>query len=201
MPTARHWWWIAVGVLFVALLAAVVRLAWISDDAYVTLRTVENLLAGHGPVWNVGERVQAHAHPAWFLLLAAGRWLSGEHYYTTIALSVLASMAAAVVLARLARTPLAALAVLCTLLGSRAFCDFATSGLDTPLAMLVLAVLARVDANTPAGGSRLTAIAALVAACVLTRLDLVVIAAPVLLGHVRREHLWRQGLAGLAAMS
>ena len=78
--------WFVVALLGMGLVAAILRLAWLSDDAYITLRTVENLLAGHGPVWNVGERVQTYTHPAWFWLLALARWLSGEHYFTTIAL-------------------------------------------------------------------------------------------------------------------
>ena len=36
-----------------------IKSAWLSDDAYITLRTVSNWLAGFGPVWNVDERVQA----------------------------------------------------------------------------------------------------------------------------------------------
>ena len=60
MPAARFAPWILVAALGLALAAMVVRLAWLSDDAYITLRCVENLMRGHGPVWNVGERVQAY---------------------------------------------------------------------------------------------------------------------------------------------
>ena len=37
--------------------------AWVADDAFITLRTVDNLLAGYGPRWNVVERVQTYTHP------------------------------------------------------------------------------------------------------------------------------------------
>ena len=30
---------------------------WIADDGLIVLRTVRNLLAGNGPVFNAGERV------------------------------------------------------------------------------------------------------------------------------------------------
>ena len=30
---------------------------WMADDGLIVLRTVRNLLAGNGPVFNVGERV------------------------------------------------------------------------------------------------------------------------------------------------
>lgn len=212
---ARRWPWFVVAALALALAAAAVRLAWLSDDAYITLRSVENLLAGHGPVWNVGERVQTYTHPAWFWLLAAARWLTGEHFATTIALSLALAAAAVALLARLAAVPSAIAAVLVALLGSRAFGDYATSGLETPLAMLLLAWLARVDAASTAaapslaraGGAvapavpRLAAIAMLVGWCGLTRLDLLALAGPLLLGQLRRDGLPRQLAVVAAAMA
>ncbi|MBK7217390.1 MAG: hypothetical protein IPH95_10125 [Candidatus Promineofilum sp.] len=33
--------------------------AWMGDDAFITLRTVDNFVAGRGLVYNVGERVQS----------------------------------------------------------------------------------------------------------------------------------------------
>ena len=42
-----------------------VRTAWVSDDAYITFRTVDNFLAGYGLRWNVGERVQTLGSRAW----------------------------------------------------------------------------------------------------------------------------------------
>ncbi|WP_342318575.1 hypothetical protein [Corynebacterium mayonis] len=38
---------------------------WISDDGLIVLRTVRNLLAGNGPVFNVGERVEANTSTLW----------------------------------------------------------------------------------------------------------------------------------------
>lgn len=60
------------------LAAAVVdaaRRAWVSDDAFITLRYCDQLLAGHGPVYNPGERVEGYTHFLWFLLLTLGRSL------------------------------------------------------------------------------------------------------------------------------
>jgi hypothetical protein len=42
-----------------------------SDDAYITLRTVDNWVNGRGLVWNTAERVQTYTHPLWMLLLSA----------------------------------------------------------------------------------------------------------------------------------
>ena len=195
-PRARLLLWLPTAGLGVALLAVVLRLAWLSDDAYITLRSVENLLAGHGPVWNVGERVQTFTHPLWFWLLAAGRALTGEHYLTTIALSVALTLAAALLLAR-AAGPLAGAVLLLLCIGSRTFGDYATSGLETPLIALLLVALARADAASP-DGLRPLAVAWLTGLCATTRLDLLAIALPVLVAHVRGVGFVRR-LPALAA--
>ena len=41
---------------------------WIADDGLIVLRTVRNLLAGNGPVFNKGERVEANTSTLWTYL-------------------------------------------------------------------------------------------------------------------------------------
>ncbi|MBS1848997.1 MAG: hypothetical protein JST73_12045 [Actinobacteria bacterium] len=60
--------------LIVALaVAALVVGGWIrrstSDDAFINYRVVHQIEAGHGPVFNVGERVEAFTSPAWLAML------------------------------------------------------------------------------------------------------------------------------------
>jgi arabinofuranosyltransferase len=43
---------------------------WVSEDAFIDFRVVHNLLAGHGPVFNVGERVEVYTDPLWVFILA-----------------------------------------------------------------------------------------------------------------------------------
>jgi arabinofuranosyltransferase len=43
---------------------------WTSDDGFINFRVVSNLLAGHGPVFNLGERVEAFTSPLWIALLS-----------------------------------------------------------------------------------------------------------------------------------
>jgi arabinofuranosyltransferase len=45
---------------------------WMSDDGMINLRVVDQLLAGHGPVFNAGERVEAATSPLWIAILALG---------------------------------------------------------------------------------------------------------------------------------
>ena len=64
-------------ILF-ALSISFINTAWVAEDAFITFRAVDNLLAGHGPVWNIGERVQVYTHPLWYLLLSIGTALTGS---------------------------------------------------------------------------------------------------------------------------
>jgi arabinofuranosyltransferase len=45
------------------------RLRWIDEDGFIYLRIADNLLSGHGPVFNAGERVEAYTGPLWLALL------------------------------------------------------------------------------------------------------------------------------------
>ena len=42
------------------------------DDAFISFRYAHNLAAGHGLVYNVGERVEGFTNLLWTLLLAGG---------------------------------------------------------------------------------------------------------------------------------
>ncbi|MCK4593597.1 glycosyltransferase family 39 protein [bacterium] len=46
------------------------RMHWFSaDDAYITLRYAEHWAEGHGPVYNIGERVEGYTNFLWVLVL------------------------------------------------------------------------------------------------------------------------------------
>src|SRR5262245_39794815 len=47
------------------------RQRWVSEDAFILLRVVQNLLSGQGPVWNIHERVEAYTSPLWVGVLTA----------------------------------------------------------------------------------------------------------------------------------
>lgn len=42
---------------------------WMSDDGMINLRVVDQVLAGHGPVFNAGDRVEAATSPLWLAFL------------------------------------------------------------------------------------------------------------------------------------
>ena len=36
--------------------------AWLCDDAFITYRSVDNLINGYGPTWNITELVHTYTH-------------------------------------------------------------------------------------------------------------------------------------------
>ncbi len=48
--------------LVICLLAFSQALVFFHDDAFITLRYAQNFLAGHGFVWNAGERVEGYTN-------------------------------------------------------------------------------------------------------------------------------------------
>lgn len=183
-------------VLLVLLYAFIVlRTAWLSDDAYITFRTIENLVHGYGLGYNPFVRVQAYTHPLWMLLLSGVYFLAyrvlglsfpGELYFTAVSLSILLSVAAVLIFSfRICRTSIVALIGVGILALSRAFVDYSTSGLENPLAHLLLAVffvLYLTGHNDPQRGDsrrllRLSLVASLLGTC---RLDLLLLVLPVL---------------------
>src|ERR1700692_1149242 len=50
---------------------------WVADDGLIVLRTVRNLLAGNGPVFNMGERVEVNTSTLWTYLVYLGGVVGG----------------------------------------------------------------------------------------------------------------------------
>jgi len=75
LPSSRllrrpgSWWPLLVPLVIVLVGAWAYR--WVDEDAFIDFRVVHNLLAGHGPVFNVGERVEVDSDPLWVATLTA----------------------------------------------------------------------------------------------------------------------------------
>ena len=108
----------------------VIRVAWVSDDALITLRTALNISHNWGPGFNATESVQAFTHPLWFLLWVwVGSW-TNQWILGVIALSVVfVVIATALLVQRVSSLPRLVI-VTGFLLLSNAFIDFTTSGLE-----------------------------------------------------------------------
>lgn len=201
----------AAAFLLAGFAALFYRTAWLADDAWITLRTVDNWLAGYGPRWNVDERVQAYTHPLWFLLLTAAVAVSDETYLTTLVLSFTLVAALLALLgwrwgrAGEAWKPVAFLALLAA---SKAAVEYSSSGLEGPLAYLAAGLLALFllrfdpardgqDTDAVADAGRLALLASVL---FLVRPDLVLLAVPALVGAAvagRRAGGWGRRTAAL----
>ncbi|MEY6441349.1 flagellar motor control protein ZomB [Corynebacterium pseudotuberculosis] len=121
---------------------------WISDDGLIVLRTVRNLLAGNGPVFNAGERVEANTSTLWqYLIFIVAKVTGGELTAIALWLALLLTTAA-LAIAALATVrlhpernalilPFGAV-IYIALPPAR---DFATSGLEWGLSLFWLAAL------------------------------------------------------------
>lgn len=83
-PAAASWA-SRLGLLFLILLAGahIAQLyrdtkGWIVDDAFIAFRYAENWVAGHGLVFNLGERVEGYTCFLWVALLAAFKALGAS---------------------------------------------------------------------------------------------------------------------------
>lgn len=126
---------------------------WIADDGLIVLRTVRNLLAGNGPVFNQGERVEANTSTAWTYLLYVGGWVGGPMRleYVALALAMVLSLLGMVLLmlgtGRLYAPSLRGRRAIMLPAGALVYIavpparDFATSGLESGLVLAYLGLL------------------------------------------------------------
>lgn len=184
-------------------LALVVWKAWMCDDAFISLRTVDHFVHGRGLRWNLDERVQAYTHPLWVLVLSVPYALTREPYLTTLAVSIVLTALYLVSLWRLHGDSngslLTALLVLCA---SKPFLEFSTSGLENCLVHLLISLTWWRAWGPPTRRVFLhTCLLAGLAA--LTRIDTALLVAPAVLLHAHRARaetspgrLLRTALAG-----
>ncbi|BBX47024.1 terminal beta-(1-_2)-arabinofuranosyltransferase [Mycobacterium cookii] len=186
---------------------------WIADDGLIVLRTVRNLLAGNGPVFNMGERVEANTSVVWTYLVYAAGWLTWPMRLEYVALV----LALALSLAGLALLMLGTGRLFApSLLGRRAIMlpagalvylavpparDFATSGLESGLVMAYLGLLwwmmvcwSQAGRGRPAGPVFIVALAFVAGCSVLVRPELALIGGLALIMMLIVAQGWRQRL-------
>ncbi len=127
--------------LFLLLVTIIIKSAWLGDDAFISFRSIDNMLNGYGLRWNIDERVQVFTDPLWKLTIAIFYAFTHEIFITAIVLCIVVSVAAIFVLVKyVSASSAAATASLVVLISSKAFVDYTTSGLENPLNYLLLAL-------------------------------------------------------------
>ena len=174
-----------------------------TDDAFITFRTIENFINGYGMVYNIGQRVQAFTHPLWMLMLTSIYYLVlqlfgtpfwGGLYYLSIFLSIVLTMGAVSLLAMMiARGVKPALLSALVLLCSKAFIDYSASGLENPLTNFLLVLFILVNfIEKMADWKRLFLLSMIASLMTLNRFDTLLLVLPLLLYHAWRSKLrWR----------
>ncbi|WP_276043513.1 terminal beta-(1-_2)-arabinofuranosyltransferase [Mycobacterium palustre] len=153
-PTAaRASLWIGVAVVAALFAWGAWQRRWIADDGLIVLRTVRNLLAGNGPVFNEGERVEANTSTAWTYLMYVGSWVGGpvRMEYVALALALTLSVLGVALLmlgaGRLYAPSLRGRRAIMLPAGALVYIalpparDFATSGLESGLTLAYLGLL------------------------------------------------------------
>ena len=137
--------WVSVAVVSALWAWGAWQRRWIADDGLIVLRTIRNLLAGNGPVFNAGERVESNTSTAWTYLVYLGSLVGGplRLEYVALALALTLSVAGVVMVmlgtARLYAPSLLGRSAVLLPAGALVYIavpparDFATSGLENGL--------------------------------------------------------------------
>ena len=114
--------------------------AWISDDAYVGFRMLEQLVAGNGPVWNPHERVQIYVVPLWMGAQTLFRILSSNVFLNAIFASAIFCGLMLFVVKKMLQNNTKWFFFIVLLLCSSAFFDFTSSGHENAIAYFFIAL-------------------------------------------------------------
>ncbi|HET9905417.1 MAG TPA: hypothetical protein VFQ23_02215 [Anaerolineales bacterium] len=188
-------------VVFVALL---VQTSWAEEDAFITLRTSDNLIHGYGPRWNVAERVQTFTNPFWMFLLAGTHAIIKNPHITLILLSIFVSvLAMLIMLVYLPQTNFGVVLAFSILVLSKAFVDFSTSGLENPASHLLIVCFAAfyLRSEKPLSERNLFFVSLFAGLAAFNRLDLFLFCLPALVATLFAQFNRRNILIMLAGLS
>jgi arabinofuranosyltransferase len=200
---------IHVAIMFVAAAcAATASLAFLPftvDDAFIVARYAVNARDLGEWVFNAGEHVSAMTSPLHGLIMVGLSFFAADPIplYKGVALVVVAA-AFAVCVARYGITRREALPVIAVLAGPSIIL-WTFAGLETPLLMGIVTVLATIYAEGSAHDGRtqlklrLILLGALAAAAILTRYDAVLFAGPIFVAALLQPHPWRARFMAVAA--
>lgn len=197
---------VAIAAPAVVLVVAGYTRRWMSDDGFINMRVVQNMLSGNGPVLNQGERVEVATSPLWVYIVAAVQFVTRvklEYVFVVVGLlctgfGMVAAGAGAAVVNRVKEGQrhlwLPAGAVVYAALTPS--WDFASSGLDGSLAVAWIGASVLLLALVEARRSRRVALvgAVVLGLAPLVRPDLTVMGALLFLAllWLERSAGWRR---------
>lgn len=187
--------YILIGAFSVALF---LKNAWIAEDSFILLRSVNQFLHGNGFRWNPHDRTQVYTSPLWFLLVIAFTTLCKSLYLNLIGLSLMLHVALLSVMAVLLKNVWRWCAAVLLLTLSQGFFDFTASGLEYPLVFFLLGTFVLLYLRGQHEQDRIW-LALCAGLALITRHDLLFILSPMLL-HVAWNLYKKLPLKSLLAM-
>lgn len=196
-PIHSHLLYLIVGAFSLLLF---LKNAWVAEDCYILLRSVDQFLHGNGFRWNPHERAQVYTSPLWFLTVTGTAFISQNLYLNVIGLSLLLHVLLLVIMARCLPSPNRWVAAVLLLTVSQAFFDFTSSGLEYPLVYCLLAAFILLYLRNRHDEDRHW-LAGCAGLALVTRHDLLCVLLPMVL-HLAwgYRHRWRDGAVTAAIL-
>lgn len=158
----------------------VILLSWQSDDAYHAYIMARNLVEGNGFVYNIGERATASSCPLFTLVIAAGYFLIRNMFISSLLVCVIFSSAAfCIINHHFCKNVKQIILTFIICVGSYSFMSYTTAGLENCMLFFLSALFLCVYfENEKYNCKQLLIIAILISLIAMTRMDAVLIFAP-----------------------
>jgi arabinofuranosyltransferase len=159
-----------------------VKTAWLCDDAFITLRTIDNFVHGYGLRYNIIERVMAYTHPLWLFLLAIPYYFFRDPFYTPILISILLTLLSVfIVVYKISSSKFNSFLFISLLIVSKSFVDYSTSGLENVLSHLISVIFIYVYLKDYTAGKKILFLSFITSAAILNRMDTALIYLPLVI--------------------
>lgn len=164
-------------------IAVITLLAWQSDDSYHAYIMAKNLVDGNGFVYNIGQRATASTCPLFTLVVAAGYFVIRDMFFVSLLINIVfSSLAFSILIRNFAKTKEQIIFCLLVLIGSVSFVSYTTSGLENSMLFFLAACFMKIYLQHERYNAKsMSALAILVSLIAMTRMDAVLIFAPMAL--------------------
>jgi len=185
--------WLIVAVL----LFYTLRRHYLMDDAFISFRYAKNLIDGHGLVWNIGERVEGYSNFSWTMLIVGFMWMGVSPETSTYLMGLVLHITCLLLTYQLALKVLKnrnwSLLVMILTGTSYSVSGLATSGLETPLQLLLFLLTGYVYASGLKDGwtnRRILFLSLILNFALLTRPDSIVLVVAAAVGLLLSQKVW-----------
>ena len=158
-------------------------LAWQSDDAYHAYIMAKNLVDGNGFVYNIGQRATASSCPLFTLVVALGYFVIRDMFFVSLLINIVFSaISYKILIDTFAKTKNQVVFCFAVLVGSVSFISYTTSGLENSMLFMLAAFFLKIYFSSERyNAKKMLILAVLVALIAMTRMDAVLMFAPMAL--------------------